>query len=99
MTFYADSKYPVNDELSGAHALQFEKFAQAGTWGTADQRLAVIAEARQAGIEAGLLEAPKMAARNPRSLCLRSFARSSGPLPWTARRSIWRPISGPGRRD
>jgi alkylhydroperoxidase family enzyme len=59
MTFYADSKYPVNDELSGAHALQFEKFAQAGTWGTADQRLAVIAEARQAGIEAGLLEAPE----------------------------------------
>lgn len=58
MSFYADSEYPVRDELSEAHALQFEKFAQAGTWGTAAQRLAVIAEARQAGIDAGLLEAP-----------------------------------------
>lgn len=59
MSFYADSDYPVGDELDRAHAAQFENFARAGTWGTAAQRLAVISEARQAGIDAGLLEAPE----------------------------------------
>ena len=58
MSFYADSDYPVGAELDGAHAAQFANFARAGTWGTAAQRLAVISEARQAGIDAGLLEAP-----------------------------------------
>jgi len=57
MRFYAESDYPVGAELDGAHAAQFANFARAGAWGTADQRLAVIHEARQAGIEAGLLEA------------------------------------------
>ena len=56
MPFYADSDYPVGDELDAVHAAQFANFARAGAWGTADQRLAVIFEARQAGIEAGLLE-------------------------------------------
>jgi hypothetical protein len=56
MRFYADSDYPVGAELDRAHAAQFVNFARAGTWGTADQRLAVIYEARQAGIKAGLLE-------------------------------------------
>lgn len=58
MSFYADSDYPVRQDLADAHAAQFQRFARAGTWGTAAQRLAVISEARQAGIDAGLLEAP-----------------------------------------
>lgn len=58
MSFYADSDYPVGAELDSVHAAQFANFARAGTWGTSAQRLAVISEARQAGIDAGLLEAP-----------------------------------------
>ncbi|MBT5570580.1 MAG: hypothetical protein HOJ90_05105 [Alphaproteobacteria bacterium] len=59
MPFYSDSEIPVRDDLAQAHAAQFERFARAGTWGTAVQRLAVISEARQAGIDAGMLEAPE----------------------------------------
>ncbi len=58
MSLYSDSDYPVRDDLVVAHDAQFERFARAGTWGTAAQRLAVIVEARRAGIDAGLLEAP-----------------------------------------
>jgi hypothetical protein len=59
MSFYNDSEIPVREALAEAHAAQFERFGQAGTWGTAAQRLAVISQARQAGIEAGMLEMPK----------------------------------------
>lgn len=58
MSFYSDSNIPVRADLADAHAAQFERFARAGAWGSAAQRLAVISEARQAGIEAGMLEAP-----------------------------------------
>lgn len=65
MSFYADSKYPVGEEIDAAHAAQFENFAKAGTWGTAAQRLAVISEARQAGVDAGILEAPENGGATP----------------------------------
>lgn len=65
MSFYLDSDHLVRDELSEAHAATFEHFAQAGTWGTAAQRLAVISQARQAGIDAGLLEAPEDGGAEP----------------------------------
>ncbi|MBO6782926.1 MAG: hypothetical protein JJ899_06600 [Alphaproteobacteria bacterium] len=58
MSLYHDTAFPVREDLEAAHDDQFDRFAGAGTWGTAAQRLAVIAEARKAGIDAGLLEAP-----------------------------------------
>jgi hypothetical protein len=58
MTLYADSAYPVRDDLAAAHTAELQRLSAPGTWGTGAQRLAVANEARQAGIEAGLLEAP-----------------------------------------
>ena len=58
MTLYADSAYPVQDDLDAIHASQLDKFGAPGTWGTAAQRLAVLGEARKAGYEAGVLEEP-----------------------------------------
>jgi hypothetical protein len=48
----------VTAELQAVHAAQISGWGTPGTWGTGAQRLAVAAEARKAGIEAGLLEAP-----------------------------------------
>ena len=58
MSFYGDSKYPVRADLDAVHDSQLANMTAPGTWGTGTQRLAVIAEARKAGIEARLLEAP-----------------------------------------
>mgnify|MGYP001226331922 CR=1 FL=1 len=58
MILYDDSEYPVRDDLEAAHVAQFQRFGDAGTWGTGAQRLAVVATARQACIDAGILEAP-----------------------------------------
>lgn len=58
MTLYRDSQFPVPDDLTAVHGTQLRKFGQPGTWGTGAQRLAVVAAARQAGIDAGVLEAP-----------------------------------------
>jgi len=58
MTFYADAAYPVRDDLAANHAAQWQKASAPGSWGTGPQRLAVANEARNAGIDAGLLEAP-----------------------------------------
>ena len=58
MSLYDDSPYPVRGDLEAAHQAQFERFGQPGTWGSGAQRIAVIAAARQACIDAGMLEAP-----------------------------------------
>ncbi len=58
MTLYDDSAYPVRPDLAAAHASQLEKLGAPGTWGTGAQRLAITAEARQAGYDAGVLEEP-----------------------------------------
>ena len=58
MTLYEDSAYPVRPDLAAAHASQLDKMGAPGTWGTGAQRLAIAAEARQAGCDAGVLEAP-----------------------------------------
>ena len=58
MTLYADSTYPVPDDLDAIHASQLDNFGAPGTWGTAAQRLAVLGVARKAGYEAGVLEEP-----------------------------------------
>lgn len=58
MTLYDDSEYPVRDDLEAAHVAQFRRFGEAGTWGTGAQRLAVVATARQACVDAGVLEVP-----------------------------------------
>jgi hypothetical protein len=58
MDFYADSAYPVRDDLASVHASQMETLGAPGTRGTGAQRLAIATAARQAGIDAGILEAP-----------------------------------------
>lgn len=55
---YTDAAYDVRQDLAEIHARQLDDLGSAGTWGTGAQRLAVASVARQAGIEAGLLEAP-----------------------------------------
>ena len=56
MPAYSDSQYPVRDDLAEVHAAQLDQLAEPGAWGTGAQRLAVAAEARRAGRDAGRLE-------------------------------------------
>ncbi|MBO22384.1 MAG: hypothetical protein CMM26_08460 [Rhodospirillaceae bacterium] len=58
MNLYEESDFPVRADLEAAHQTQFDRFSQPGTWGSGAQRVAVIAAARQACIDAGVLEAP-----------------------------------------
>lgn len=58
MALYADSEYPVREDLDAIHEKQLAQLAEPGAWGTGAQRLAIAAESRKAGIDAGLLEAP-----------------------------------------
>lgn len=58
MAFYADSAYPVREDLDSVQGAQITQMGAPGTWGSGAQRLAIAAESRQAGIDAGLLEAP-----------------------------------------
>jgi hypothetical protein len=58
MSFYSDSAYPIRDDIDQIHAIQFGKLKLPGTWGTGEQRLAIISEARQAAFHAGILEEP-----------------------------------------
>jgi hypothetical protein len=58
MSLYADSAYRVREDIEGIHADQFEQLKTPGTWGTSQQRLAIINEARRSGYEAGILEKP-----------------------------------------
>ena len=46
MSLYSDSRYPVRDDLAAVHASQLDRLAEAGTWGTGVQRLAIAAETR-----------------------------------------------------
>ena len=57
MALYKDSEFPVRADLEAAHQAQFDRFGQPGTWGSGAQRIAVIAAARQACIDAGVIEA------------------------------------------
>ncbi len=79
MTLYADSSYPVREDIESVHEKQLEQFGAPGTWGTGAQRLAIAAEARNAGIEASLLQAPEKA-----------LAVSDVQLPEIARRVVQR---------
>lgn len=56
MQLYADAEYPVSPETEALHADELLSFARPGTWGTANQRTAIAAEARKARCEAGVLE-------------------------------------------
>lgn len=58
MSLYADSKYPVREDVAAIHARQFDQLGLPGTWGSSTQRLAIVNEARQAGYQAGVLEEP-----------------------------------------
>ena len=58
MSLYADTQYPVRDEVVAVHTRQLAGIIAPGTWGTGAQRRSVAVEARKAGYEAGLLEPP-----------------------------------------
>lgn len=59
MTLYADSQYPVREDLDAVHAKQLDQLADPGTWGTGAQRLAIAREVRQACYDAGTQEKPE----------------------------------------
>ena len=61
MTLYADSEYPVREDLDVIHTKQINQLAEPGTWGTGAQRLAIANEVRQACYDAGTQEKPKEA--------------------------------------
>ena len=58
LALYADSVYPVRKDLEAVHEKQLAQFGVAGAWGSGAQRLAVARETRDAGIDAGIYEAP-----------------------------------------
>ena len=60
MTLYADSQYPVREDLDAVHAEQLDRLADPGTWGTGAQRLAVAREVRQACYDADIQEQPEV---------------------------------------
>ena len=59
MGIYDDSKYKIKEDLEEVHEKQLLELGNPGTWGTGKQRLAIAGGARQAGIDAGLLEEPE----------------------------------------
>ena len=59
MSIYSDSEYPVREDLEAIHDRQLHELGAPGTWGTGAQRLAIAADARQAGYDAGVLEKPE----------------------------------------
>ena len=61
MVLYADSKYPVREDVDAIHAKQLDQIGKPGTWGTAAQRLAIAQEVRDASFEVGLQERPEKA--------------------------------------
>lgn len=65
VSLYADSNYPVRDEIVAVHARQLSGIVSPGTWGTGAQRRAVAAQARLAGYEAGVLEPPSGGPEEP----------------------------------
>jgi hypothetical protein len=56
MTLYSDANFPIPASTESLHADELLSFACAGTWGTAAQRTAIVAEARRARREAGVHE-------------------------------------------
>lgn len=56
---FSSSEYPIRDDLAEIQKAQFNALGAPGTWGTGAQRLAIAAEVRQAGYDAGVLEAPE----------------------------------------
>jgi hypothetical protein len=65
MSLYADSTYPVRNEIADVHRRQFAGIAAPGTWFTGEERQSIAAEARKAGFEAGLLEPPDEGPERP----------------------------------
>ncbi len=80
MALYADANYPVAPAIEALHRDELDSYAHAGTWGSAAQRTAIAATARQArvassaqasaGDEAltGLVDLPEPAQRLARAV-------------------------------
>jgi hypothetical protein len=57
MGLYTGADYPVAAEIEALHTSELASFTQCGTWGSAAQRAAIAATAREARSAAGLQEA------------------------------------------
>ena len=86
---YADARWPVRDDLAAVHAATVGHWAAPGTWWTAEQRLALVAEARRArsAPEAPAWHAPS--AVEPDRL-------AELPIPSAAVDAVWRITRHPG---
>lgn len=58
MNIYADSKYPVADNIAAVHAEQILGLGAPGTWWTGAERLAMAQLARKAANAVGVLDVP-----------------------------------------
>ncbi|MCG8448703.1 MAG: hypothetical protein MI725_03860 [Pirellulales bacterium] len=56
MSLYQDTGLPVPETIATLHEDELLTFARPGTWGTAAQRTAIVAQARKARCEAGIQE-------------------------------------------
>jgi hypothetical protein len=56
MGLYSDTDLSIRPALETAHAATIESFSQPGRWWNGPQRAAIVAEARDARVEAGLQE-------------------------------------------
>jgi hypothetical protein len=56
MSLYSDAEYPIAPATQALHEDELLSFTRPGTWGTAQQRTAIAAHARQARCEAGIQE-------------------------------------------
>ena len=65
ISLYADSEFPVSNEIAAIHERQFNGLVAPGTWFSGPERRAIAAEARKACYEAGLLEASPDGAEEP----------------------------------
>jgi len=57
MSLYADSPYPINEEIVALHNQELQSIAETGTWLTGEERTAIAQHARFARIKAKLQEA------------------------------------------
>ncbi|MCP5029533.1 MAG: hypothetical protein GY929_24950 [Actinomycetia bacterium] len=86
---YARASLPIRDDLASAHQAQFDRWARPGTWWTAAERTAIVAEARRARA------AEPLPAWEPPS-SVEGLVPDDHPLSTTAVDAIWRLANHPG---
>lgn len=102
MSIYDESAFPVSDEIASVHATQLRQLGEPGTWGTGTQRIAVAAQARQAGYAAGVLE-QEPGSREPEEIdfpaAVRDFIRKLAVAPKDVVKSDYEEVRASGLSD